>query len=97
MTSKAPNVPLLGVIVGRLAGASVKVSVMVAVSSMFSALSSLVIVTVGAVVSTINEPEEAALAPDPLMVTATVYVFPSTSLLSVPLTTLPTHAPVDLS
>ena len=47
----APNVPLLGVIVGRLAGASVNVSVMVAVSPTFKALSSVVMLTVGATVS----------------------------------------------
>ena len=52
MTVNALRVPLLGVIVGRLAGASVKVSVMVAVSPMFKALSSVVMLTVGATVST---------------------------------------------
>ena len=54
VTVKAPRVPALAVIAGRLVGASVKVSVMVASSPMFKALSSTVMATVGATVSPIT-------------------------------------------
>ena len=51
---------------------SLSVKVRVATSPTFRALSLVVMVTVGAVVSTVKEPAVDAVAPEPLMATATV-------------------------
>ena len=57
------KLPALGVMVGSTAGSSVKVTLMMALSPMFKAVSSVAMLTVGATVSTVNIPTGLPTAP----------------------------------